>query len=333
MITMIKGTREDYSYSHNTDTSAIHSIVQYTDKAGMTLTETMGYTAHAFRIIIDKNEVEVGSYSFFDWKLHHAAVMRNLGFAVRTAGQQTNTPPTPDELEEGISLLHDSLDRGIPALGWDLFIPEWGIIYGYDDDRRVLRCRDIQMDGDLPYEKLGRGEVTELYVLTVAESQPVDRLSMLEGALRLAVSHARTPYAELVEGSHRNGLAAFDAWIEAFGNRTVDPFGNSVNAGKVADAREFAARFLRELSEQGGAYLGEAERDARVRQIALEAAGQYGIVAERLAELRAMFPFPQGGEPNEDAQAARAIELLRDAKAAEEQGVGQLERLLDALTA
>ncbi len=327
---MIQWTRDDYSWSHNTDTSAIHSILQYTDKAGMTMTEVMGYTGHAFRIIIDKNEVEVGSYSFFDWKLRHAGAMANLGLSVRTTGQQTNTPPTPEELEEGIRFLHETLDRGIPALGWDLFIPEWGVIYGYDDDKRVFRCRDVRMDGDLPYEKLGRGEVTELYVLTVTGSQPVDKLTMLRGALRLAINHAHTQYAELLEGSHRNGLAAYDAWIEAFENRTADPFGNSVNVGKVADAREFAARFLWELSEKEEG-LASTDQGYEVTAIALQAAEQYGAVAERLAELRGMFPFPQGGEPREDAQAERAIRLLREAKAAEEQGVELLERMLEAL--
>ena len=44
-----------------------------------------------------------------------------------------------------------------------------------------------------------------------------------------------------------------------------------------------------------------------------------------------MFPFPQGGEPREDAQAERAIRLLREAKAAEEQGVRLLEQMLEAL--
>lgn len=256
--------------------------------------------------------------------------MANLGLTVRATGQQTNTPPTPEELEEGTRYLHETLDRGIPALGWDLFIPEWGVIYGYDDDKRVFRCRDVRMDGDLPYEKLGRGEVTELYVLTVTDSQPVDRTTMLRGALRLAISHALTQHAELLECSHRNGLDAYDAWVEAFENRTADPFGNSVNVGKVADAREFAARFLWELSENGEGF-GKADRDREVTAIALQAAEQYGAVAERLAELRGMFPFPQGGDPRNDAQAERAILLLREAKAAEVQGVLLLERMLEAL--
>ncbi|XEC94201.1 hypothetical protein AB6A23_23245 [Paenibacillus tarimensis] len=324
-----KRKRDDFGWSHNTDTTAIHSMVQYTGKAGMSLTDVMGYTAHAFRIIIDREAVEVGSYSFFDWKLHHTEALRNLGFTVQTAGKQTNIPPTPEELEEGIGYVQESLDRGIPALSWDLFIPEWGVIYGYDDERRVFRCRDIRKDGDLPYEKLGRGEVTELYVLTITGSEPADRGSMLKGALQLAVDHAHRQYAELENGSHRNGLAAYDAWIEAFANRTVDPFGNAVNTAKVWDAREFAAEFLLELS---AGWEGAAPQDERLRGLAKEAAKHYGVVAGQLREMCDMFPFPQGGEPNSEPQAERALTLLRGAKAAEAEGVRKLEAMLDLLT-
>jgi hypothetical protein len=322
------GIRTDFTWSHNTDTSALHSILQYTDKAGMSLVDVMGYTGHAFRIIIDREAVEVGSYSFFDWKLRHGEALHNLGFTVQTSGKQTNIPPTPEELEEGIRLVQDTIDRGVPALGWDLFIPEWGVIYGYDDEKRIFQCRDIRKDGELPYEKLGRGEVTELYVLAVTGSRPVDRRSMLKGALQLAVNHARDTYVELEPSNHRNGLAAYDAWIEAFTNRSVDPFGNGVNTGKVCDAREFAEQFLQELSTS---WPGDGHNDGQIRALAKEAADHYSIVAERLGQMRSMFPFPQGGEPNQDAQAERALELLREAKAEETLGVMLLERMLGIL--
>jgi hypothetical protein len=321
--------REDFTWSHNSDTSSIHSIIQYTDKAGMTLIEVMGYTAHAFRIIVDRETVEVGSYSFFDWKLHHAAVLQNLGYSVQTAGKQTNTPPTPEELAEAIGYLQESIDRGVPALGWDLFIPEWGVIYGYDDEKRVFRCRDMQKDDELPYEKLGRGEVTELYVMTITGSHPVDKRSMLKGALRLAITHANHQYSELENTNHRNGIAAYDAWIKAFTNRIVNPFGNAVNVAKICDAREFAYQFLLELSVN---WVGTSPQDERIRELAKESSDTYSVVAEKLVEMNHhMFPFPQGGEPNSDEQAECALILLQEAKAAEVHGVQLLERMLELL--
>jgi hypothetical protein len=302
-------------------------MVQYTAKAGMSLMDVMGYTAHAFRIIINRKTVDVGSYSFFDWKLHHAKVMQNLGFSVLTAGKQTNSPPTPEELEEAISYIQDSIDRGVPALGWDLFIPEWGVIYGYDDEKRVFRCRDMEKDGELPYEKLGRGEATELYVLTIIGSHPKDSQSMLKGALKIAVNDAYHQYTEM-DYNNCNGLAAYDAWIEAFNNRTVDPFGNAVNIVKICEAREFAIRFLLELSTN---WAGLTPLDEELRNLAKEASETYGVVAKQLIEMRNMFPFPQSGEPNNEVVAEHALELLEEAKDAEVRGVQLLERMLELL--
>ncbi len=326
---MGRRTRDDFSWSMNTDTIAIHSMIEYTDKKGMSLVEVMGYTAHAFRMIVDKEAVEVGSYSHFDWPFHHTEQLQNLGFTVRTIGEPNHIPPSPERLAEALDLIQTSLDNGIPALGWDLFIPEWGVIYGYDDENKVLRCRDVRKDGDLPYEKLGRGEVTELYVLTITGSRAVEKRTMLKGALKLAVDHAyRRQRFDDEQATHRNGLAAYDAWIEAFANRTVDPFGNGVNAAKIWDAREFASRFLLELAQH---WEGASPQDERLRALAGEASEQYAVVAERLGEMRDMFPFPHGGEPNSDAQAERATALLREAKAAETSGIARLERMLEIL--
>lgn len=323
---MTTRTRDDFTWSKNTDTSAIHSMIQYTDKAGMSLIDVMGYTAHAFRIIIDRDAVEVGSYSAFNWPLYHAQQLHNLGFTVQTLGRPNHIPPTPEELEEAIASIQTSLDNGVPALSWDLFIPEWGLIYGYDDENKVLRCRDVRKDGDLPYEKLGRGEVTEMYVLTITGSHPVDKRTMLKGALQMAVTHAK--YVEREDESHRVGLDAYEAWIEAFTKRTVDPFGNGVNTGKVWDERVFATEFLLELSLN---WIGDTPQDDRLRILAKDASEQYGAVAERLAEMRDMFPFPHGGDPNSKEQAERAVTLLNEAKTAETAGVALLEQILETL--
>lgn len=324
---MAGSARNDFTWSRNTDTESICSMVQYTGQKGLTPIDVMGFTAHAFRIIIDREEVEVGSYSFFDWQLRHAEALRNLGFAVRTTGRQNHIPPTPEELETALEMIQTSLDAGIPALSWDLFIPEWGLIYGYDDDTRMLQCRDVRRDGELPYEKLGRGEVTELYLLTITDSKPVDRLTMLKGALKLALEHAHVQqFGEDESAGHRNGLAAYDAWIHAFERRTANPFGNAVNTGKVCDAREFAVQFLLEWVETW-----KKSDEEPLRQLALQAAEQYAVVAGNLSMMRDMFPFPHGGEPGDDATAARAISLLKEAKEAETAGVALLGRMLELL--
>ncbi len=326
------GQRPDYTnnFTHTnvTDTGSIYSILQYTERKDLSLVEVAGYTTNAFRIIIDRERVNVAGYSAFEWPLHHQEQFANLGFRTRYEGGPTEIPPTQEELERALELIHWSLDRGIPVLAWDLFVPEFGIIYGYDDEARTLRCRDITKDGELPYEKLGRGQVHELYVMAITDTLPADKWTMLHGALRMAVRHAREQGYKREHSQYRNGLAGYDAWIEAFEKRNVEVYGNTLHGLYVYDQRLFAAQFLKQIAAE---LQGESAAAKRLRLLAGQAAVHYDNVADRLGEFVVRFPFPKGGDPNDAEQAAAAIRLLAEARAEEEQGVELLEEMLTVL--
>ncbi|WP_199614465.1 hypothetical protein [Paenibacillus alkalitolerans] len=326
------GNRPDFTnnfkHTNVTDTGSIYSILQYTDWQNLSLVEVAGYTANAFRIIIDRERVDVAGYSAFEWPLHHEEQFANLGFRTRYEGGPTAIPPTPEELERALKLIQWSVDRGIAVLAWDLFVPEFGIIYGYNDETRTLRCRDITKDGELPYDKLGRGQVHELYVMAVTETLPVDKRTMLRGALKLAVRHAREQGYKREDSRYRNGLAGYDAWIEAFGNRNVDVYGNTLHGLYVFDQRCFAAQFLKQVALE---YEGESSADKQLSSLAGKAAVHYDNVADRLGEFVVRFPFPNGGDPNNPEEAAAAVRILREARAEEEQGVRLLEQMLQVL--
>jgi hypothetical protein len=93
---------------------------------------------------------------------------------------------------------------------------------------------------------------------------------------------------------------------------------NAYNTAVVSDAREFASQFLQELTVR---WDGTNVVERTVRKLAGEAAEHYAVVAETLAEMREMFPFPQGGAPREAASAGRAVALLHRAKEAETHGM------------
>jgi|GEM_PF-528027 len=320
--------RTDYTYSANTDTSVIYGLIQYTNRKHLSLVEVAGYSAHAFRLIIHEETVDVGSYSSFAWPEHHIRELGSMGYRASVRGGPTLQPPTPEEQQQGLAMIQDSLDRGIPVMAWDLFTPEFGLIYGYNDETRTLRCRDVRLDGELPYTNLGRGQIGEMYLLTITDTFEPDRVEMLQGAVRMALEHAHDQLVENVNNDNRNGLAGYDAWIRAFETRKINPFGNAVNTDKVCDAREFAAEFLRQTAVR---WQGKHRDDQTIRHLLEEAASHYDVVAGQLSELRAMFPCPDGGTPNDEEQAAAAIRLLQAAKEAEKQGLGVLKALLEKL--
>lgn len=327
MSERLKAIEFDHTWTQAAE--AMYGVVTYTEKKHLTLVDVMGYTGHAFRININGQTADVAGPTAFDWEAVLSKGMKNLGFKTGASSRIAGQSPTPEQLTEAIGMIQDSIDNGLPVIAWDLFIPEFGLIYGYDDERRIFKAKDVTKDGELPYEKLGKGEVGELFVLPVTGLVDTDKYEALQGALEMIITHARNkPEGTFECEGYESGLAGYDAWMNVFRKRTADPFGNAYNVQHVSCARDFAWKFLYTLAAE---WEGDAEADKRIRELALTAAGHYGQAAEALHPLADMFPFPAGGEPNKDEHAEFAIRQLEKAKTAEEQGVAQLEEMVRLL--
>lgn len=114
---------------------------------------------------------------------------------------------------EAVELIKRSIDSGIPAVAWDIGVPEWGLITGYDDQREKLAYLSITGEaGKMPYQELGKREVPILSVLTVTGKTDKAPEDILRDTKRLAVQH-------LTGGEwcdNAKGLAAYPALIRHF---------------------------------------------------------------------------------------------------------------------
>ncbi len=309
------------------------NMIHYTDKKHLDLVDIMGYTGLAFMINIHEETVNItGPTASFEWGSSFARGMNNLGFKCKYVGTITSPPvaPTLEEVEAGLAFVQKSIDRGIPVMAWDLFVPEFGVIYGYDDDTQMLRCKDVLNDDNLPYAKLGHGQIGELFVFGIESSFDANKNDSLRNALEMIIDHARVPIIRSDGEPFRNGIAGYEAWRKAFEARTVDAFGNSYNTVVVSDAREYAAAFLRRVSTE---WKEAPLYGSELSELALAASEHYQKAADALVKLRDLFPFPQGGEPNNPEHAETAISLLETAEEKEEQGVQKLERMLAVMEA
>ncbi|WP_248925150.1 GyrI-like domain-containing protein [Paenibacillus hamazuiensis] len=317
-----------YQNTWTTAAQALREAIKFSEKRELSLNDVMGYTGHAFRINIREDNVDVAGPTAWDWGPVLSEGLLNLGIRSSYLGEPNFTPPTPELLEKAISKVQTSLDRGIPAFAWDLFVPEFGVIFGYDDEKAEFHAKDVSKEGTIPYQKLGRGQVGELFVLTLDEFFEVDKQTTLTGALKMITEHARVRYHRHPEPPYQNGIAGYDAWIEAFRRGTVDMFGNSYNAALVCDARAHAVKFLRDLPLK---WNGDLPEEREISRLAGVAAEHYQAVFDELVKLPPLYPFPQGGNPNIPANAEYTISVLERAKAAEERGVEALEKMLGVL--
>jgi predicted transcriptional regulator YdeE len=317
-----------YKNTWTTAAQAIREAVKFSERKDISLVDVMAYTGHAFRINIREDNVDVAGPTAWDWGPVLTEGLLNLGFRASYLGEPNYTPPTPELLEKAIEKVQRSVDCGLPVIAWDLFIPEFGVIFGYDDEKMEFHAKDVSREGVLSYHKLGRGKVGELFVLTLDECFEIDKKTALAGALKMITKHARFRYHRYPEPPYQNGLAGFDAWINAFRRGTVDMFGNAYNAALICDSRAYGVKFLQELQLK---WNGTSHEEQQISQLAGAAAEHYRAVFDALVELPKLYPFPQGGNPNVSTNAAYSIAVLERAKASEERGVETLEQMLAVL--
>jgi len=305
-------------------------MIAYTDNRSLSLVDVMGYSSLAFRINIHAETVDIaGPYASFNWGDVFKRGMMNLGFNCRAIGAPNFTPPSPEELQEALRFTQNCIDHGVPVMAWDLFVPEFGVIYGYDDQQQQLTCLDTAQDGNLPYVKLGRGRIGELFLMGIVDCFEVDETCAWRDALEMILEHAFEHQPRHDQEPYRNGLAGYEAWMQALRSQSVEVVGNAYNALVVGDARMYAAEFLTRLADR---WRNGSPLQREVAPNAQAAATHYREVARHLSGLRASFPFPQGGTPNDPATARTAIELLRQAGVAEASGIEQLQAMHQRLS-
>jgi hypothetical protein len=133
-----------------------------------------------------------------------------------------------DDVEEERRLaaaanIKKSIDNGVPAVSWDIGVPEWGLITGYDDDAQMFSTLAINAshadpsspayDGaQMPYEALGKRELPILSVLTVTGASDKPQQEILGDTLKLAAEHLNGK--EWCDNA--KGLEAYPALIKHF---------------------------------------------------------------------------------------------------------------------
>ena len=106
-----------------------------------------------------------------------------------------------------------SIDNGIPAISWDVGVPEWGLIIGYDDDTQMFATLAINGYGEMAYNALGKRELPIMSVLTITGASGKPKADILNDTMKLAVNHLKG--GEWCDNA--KGLEAYSALYKHFG--------------------------------------------------------------------------------------------------------------------
>ncbi|MBN2316824.1 MAG: hypothetical protein JXM79_23045 [Sedimentisphaerales bacterium] len=213
-----------------------------------------------------------------------------------------------------------AIDKNHPCYGWELDIPEYFVIYGYDETGYYISgpgCDEGK--GPIPWRELGRSEISVVMVSSVRPTTPSDDRKTVREALAYALDlgHNRRKWTD-----RSGGLKGYDTWIHAMEAGMAGRFGLGYNAAVWAESRRFAVEFLTEAQDR---------LYKNLRSLLTAAIEHYTTVAENLKLVSQTYPFKKcDNEPTSaDDRANTAIEALKRARDAEAAGLDILAQLIE----
>lgn len=285
-----------------------------------------GGTGYAF--VLNMHEAACPS-SLTAWRTQPLiALTSNLGIAVE--GVTGSSDPAPDAPGDGLQRqawdhARAAIDAGYPCYAWELRIPEYYLIAGYDQTGYYFTgplCPDG--GGPKPWQELGRTAIGVVELFSVRPGEAIAERELVRRALALALQQAENS-DEWSPPEYHTGLAGYDRWIRAVEEGTALEIGLAYNAAAWGECRRFAVEFLAELGQR---------LDAGPFGAIAEAHLHYREVAKHLAEVSRHYPFspglssePIGGDPRRGVVGR----LLRAARGAEARGLKALDEIATAL--
>jgi hypothetical protein len=218
------------------------------------------------------------------------------------------------------------LERGVPAIVWDLFDAEWGLIIGYDDVQEFYYVLSHEgKESSLVYSKLGRNGIDILSVAIPGNPNLRKQDEIIVNSLKAVVAHAEGKEWIDDRPKYQNGIVAFDLWASIFEKWAwiadagkSDKIGLDIlcfaryYAGHYYSARCYARDYLKQISE--------GNKDLQ------KASLTYGRVANFLKPLWIHFSEKKKPESNLIKSFAQNI---NNAKYSEEEGIEFIKKYLN----
>nr|MDO8133675.1 hypothetical protein [Candidatus Njordarchaeum guaymaensis] len=279
-----------------------------------------GATGHAFIINIHEVVCPSGPTAWRTEMLFKLG--RNVGYNI----EGVISHKSADDFAEKQRLAHQkvmkAIDEGLPCYGWELDIPEYYVVHGYDEEGYYYRDLDNSEKGPKPWKKLGDTGIGVLEMYVIKPGKAAEDHATVRESFRFVLEHSQSP-SKWIYPKYRAGLAGFDAWIGALETGKADEFGNAYNAAVWNECRHFVPVFLREAKERLNAELDSLFDEAIVH---------YEEVARNLKEMTKVFPFTgpntKGEEVRDTQRVKEGLSLLKTAKEEEASGLRTLEELL-----
>lgn len=204
--------------------------------------DSIATSGFAFRMWVDEKTLCPSAMSMWDFALQRVGA-ENSGYTCEYISRLWGEDAVEEERRlQALDAIRRTIDNGIPAVSWDVGNCEWGLVTGYDDEAKLLRCLIISgAKADLPYDKLGKNELPILSVLTITGKTEKNAEAVYQDTLKTAVSHLRgEEWCENVKG-----LDAYPALIKFINDQYApDSWSITYYLGTYAGLKYYAWKYF-----------------------------------------------------------------------------------------
>jgi hypothetical protein len=183
-----------------------------------------GLSGMAFKFTVHENLLPLSVSAYGQWGDEHRPAVDNLGIFTEWDAGRTRHPTFRYYQKDAVQWVKNSLDRGIGVIYW---LPEFGVIHGYDDEDRVFYVQDgWSKDSQVVlYDNLGLNFTPFWYCQVFGEKVNVPRENMILESLRMAVYDWETPYKTLPNKDIASGRLAYSFLIRGLEKEDFDEDG------------------------------------------------------------------------------------------------------------
>ena len=282
-----------------------------------------GATGHAFIINIHEGVCASGPTAWNTEMLFKLGT--NIGYVVEGVFSHKSAKDFNETQRAAFELVKRAIDSGLPCYGWELDVPEFYVVHGYDGEGYYYRDFDNSKKGSKPWQKLGDTGIGVIEMYVVKKGNPADDSGTVREAFAFVLEHSTNP-KKWIHPKYQSGITGYDTWITALETNKADGVGNAYNAAVWNECRQLATTFLEEAKRR----LNEELAPLFDRAI-----GPYEKVAENLERVTKLFPFTgpntKGDEIKEPERVQTGLEHLKAARTAEKEGLNALSMILKNL--
>ncbi len=283
-----------------------------------------GATGHAFILNIGENLCPSGPTAWNTEMLFSMAP--RIGYRINGVfGMKTDSDFNKKQ-EDAWILVQEAINNNLPCYGWELMVPEFYVINGYDTKGYYFSGPLAKkMKGPKDWIELGNTDISILELYTITLGNPADDRIVVKEAFRNALEHSNNP-PKWIRPEYRSGMAGYERWIKAVESGTAHAQGMAYNTAVWAECREYSVEFLK-LAKKKLKNIASSDFD--------EAIMSYKDVSSNLNKVMKLYPYKASLTSEEigvDKKSKDAANYLVRAKEAESSGLKTLQRIVLELT-